>query len=367
MAILQTCRWELRSRRALLVGVIVAALTGCGDLSTGLPELFGLHNARRRALDAADHAQTHTLTLAARTHTLIDLGPATPGEAWRVFADVRGPTAARVTLALLDAELRLLDRGPASVDVTLNVVAFAPTDSLFLGVANDAQEPAEITATVVQQLDVGTPPPQEQVVYLNFSGANDVEIGHRTAISFAAFDAAALSPRYDGKSAILRATITRTLRARYADYNVTFISSDEQPPPADAHSTIHFGGRDDRRAGQADSVDRFNRNPSDAAIIYVENFSMYAGMRLSAEQMGQMMGEVAGHELGHLLGLYHVSGEDNLMDCALTAWDLVHGAGFAPAAADASVFPVGYEDSGWILQHTVGLRSAQTVSISETW
>ena len=106
--------------------------------------------------------------------------------------------------------------------------------------------------------------------------------------------------------------------------------------------------------GLADNVDRYNNDPSQTAVVFIDGFAPFEVMQLTPEEMGIMIGNVGSHELGHLLGLYHTRDPNDLMDTTGTAWELAENQRFDRAALEASVFPVGLENSPMLLSDTVG-------------
>jgi hypothetical protein len=188
---------------------------------------------------------------------------------------------------------------------------------------------------------------------LNFAGGSDVRVHLHPPMTFSAFTGSMVGPAYADKTQVLKQTILEAMRADYAAFNIQFASSDSGPP-AEPYSTVHFGGKDSGLLGLADAVDEYNTTDDQACIVFVETFSAYQGMGLSAEQMGVMIANVGSHELGHLLGLYHTKDPDDLMDTTGSAWDLSQDQQFRRAPLEESVFPTGMEDCPRLLEIALG-------------
>jgi len=286
-------------------------------------------------------------------YELFDLGPGQFGDRWSVspapFGD--GP----FVVAIFDAERNLLMRGTLSTRSPIAHVLREATPNVILGVmpiANTAGGRFEVIAQRSGGEAVAAP--ARQVVWLNFGGGSDVRVATRSAISFAPFDGTQIGEAFGGFTAEMKSRIVALVREDYAAYDVEIHTSDEGGPPAVPHSTVHFGGDMPGLLGLADSVDNYNRNEVQKAIVYVGTFGIYEGMRLSPEEMSVMVANVASHELGHLLGLYHTRDVTDVMDTTGSAWDLVADQVFARAALEPTVFAVGMSDSPRLLLQTVG-------------
>jgi hypothetical protein len=330
------------------------ALSGCGNgswLDLGNALLSGKDTGRTAVLAAAADVQVLAVASAGGdSYEMFDLGPTHTGDDWTFFA---GSTRfGAFVLAVLDDEQRLLERARLTERDDLRHIVRRDTEHLYAAVWTAGT--ADFTLVAARGPAVEPLAPAAQVVWLNFAGADHVQINAQPETSFGPFEAADLGPAYAGQTTLITAAITRTVRALYADYNVLILSSDETPEPAQPHSTVHFGATDATYVGLGDGVDRYNRDPRDQAIVYTHTFARYATMDLGPEDMARMVGNTAGHELGHLLGLFHARGSQNVMDDTRSAWDLAAESFIAQAPLAETVFPIGVEDAPTVLADTVG-------------
>jgi hypothetical protein len=289
-------------------------------------------------------------------YRLFELGSGSPGDEWTVSAN--GPLSGPFVVVLLDANENLLMRTFMSYADPLRHVLRETTGQVQLGIMPPSGGDGgsfRLKAT----LHVGrpTPAPAGQVVWLNFAGGSNVRIHRRDPISFAPFDGSTIGDTYADHTQEMKDVILQEMRADYATYNIVIMSSDDGPPPTGAYSTIHFGGGEPGLLGLADSVDNYNQDPAQNAVVYVENFAPYWTMQLEPDEMAVMIANVASHELGHLLGLYHTQDPDDLMDTTGSAWDLAENQSFTRAPLEASVFATGWEDSPHLLGQTLGWKS----------
>ncbi len=294
------------------------------------------------------HGALHT----SGTYQVFDLGTGQAGDLWTA-APLR--LTGSFVAVLFDADYNLLMRRNVTDGSSLVHVLRAPTPQVRLAVAPVAGSPGgEFRIELVREAGFPVPPPAGQVVWLNFGGAGDLRVHRRSGLSFPPFDAAVLGDAYAEHSAGIKRAILEAVRADYAAFNITILSSDDGPPPAEPHTVVHFGGSDPALLGLADSIDSYNQVQTQSAIVFVDSFRAYHTMKLSPEQMAVMIANVASHELGHLLGLYHTRRGDDLMDTTGTAWDLAGDQSFGRAPLETSVFPIGMEDSPQLLMQTLG-------------
>jgi len=200
------------------------------------------------------------------------------------------------------------------------------------------------------------PKPRPQQLYLDFDGGelDAALLGVRTVNPF---DAADISPAFARRTQQIKEVVIETVRERFAEFNVTILTSEDGPPPLSGVSTILFGEFNHEAFGAAPGVDSYNLDSCDDGIVYVESFLPIAfGFTPSAALLGVAIGNVAAHEAGHLLGLHHVTDSADIMDERSPAITLLQDQSFHVAPLAASVFPIGEQNAPLLLAETVGPR-----------
>lgn len=291
-------------------------------------------------------------------HVLFPFAPDVRGASWRIQ---QSGTTAALRVAIFDQDMNLLAHFTQTEIVAFEHTLRRDVDVLYVGVAAKGSQLASFRMRVERAVVGRVPAPRPELIWLNFEGAADLTVGDRAHLSFGALSGATLGAEYAGATAELRAAITNTVRAAYADYDVTVLTSDENAYPGGDASVVYFGGDDDSLLALADHVDGYNRRGNQQAVVFVQRFAAYATMKLEPAEFGRMIGNSTAHEIGHLLGLNHVCAADELLDshCG-DAWDLSGPREFGRAALDAEVFPVGNLDAVQLLLDAVG--PSQTVN-----
>ncbi len=231
-------------------------------------------------------------------------------------------------------------------DVSVAYLAIAPSPY--------ALSTGDYTLTIARQPSWSVPEPQGQVVLLDFDGESNLQIGSRTITHVDPFDAAHIDSSYAGQTGAIIDIIEAMVAQDYADYDVTFLSTADGDNPGGAFTRLVFGGYDANLLGLADSVDYYNANPSEEAMIFTDTFQLFMPLNPTVQQMGIALANVAAHELGHLLGLNHTVDRTELMDTTAPAQDLLVDQTFHVADLDDSIFPVGYQDPGMLLRLALG-------------
>lgn len=288
------------------------------------------------------------------SYDLYSVGPSARGDRWTISPSGLGGGA--IVVALFDDQENLLAREYVTGAMRLTHIMRENVGNVQIGVmVPSGRHGGSYRLDVTIQPAATVPSPRRQLVWLNFGGATGVRVNGRAAISFAAFDGAMVGEAYTGHTQALKDAIVASMRADYQDYNVEIVTSDEAPEPTEPHAVIQFGGRSNGLLGLADSVDDYNADLSQTAVVYVENFEPYWTMKLTPDEMGVMIANVASHELGHLLGLYHTQDPTDTMDTTGSAWDLAGSQRFSRARLEPTVFATGMEDSPALLEQIVGL------------
>lgn len=284
---------------------------------------------------------------------LFSVGATRPGERWTIRPS--GLLSSAFVVVLFDDQRNLLYREYVTSGSTLDHVMRTDVSDVQIGVMAPAgRSGGSFRFSVDIQPIQSVPAPRRQVVWLNFAGGRDVAVHTRSPISFGAFDGADIGQEYAGHSNKIKDTIVASMRADYAGFDIDLITSDELAEPAESHSVVHFGGGVSGLLGLADSVDNYNGDLSQVAVIYTNSFAPYWTMKLTPAEMGVMIANVASHELGHLLGLYHTQDPTGVMDTTGSAWDLAGAQAFSRGQLEVTVFATGMEDSPALLEQILG-------------
>ena len=199
-----------------------------------------------------------------------------------------------------------------------------------------------------------TTAPRPQLLILNFKQANDVRIGNRAPVMVPSFDASRISPQFAGQDEIIIQGITENVRNDYAGLNVQIYRSDDPDIPAGDRTIVHFGTYNPDLLGLADSLDPYNAEAEQEAIVFTDTFSLFNPLLPSTAEITQAIANVASHEAGHLRGLRHTADPLDLMDITATALQMIEDQSFRKAALQPTILPVGFQDAPDLLAWAVG-------------
>lgn len=310
------------------------------------------------------------------------LGGVSAGD--RIVVDaVVNDSALDVTIAVFDAEQRLVvnndDRTVRNLDSFVDWIARHGGSSYYLVVASSPFA-ASNGFSGTYQVDVERtegfeiPQPVGQIVLLNFDGGT-VDAPSLGPTTVRPFDAASISRIYRGQTSRLKELIRDSMVQNYLRFNVVVMTSDDPPPPPDVlFTTIFLGGFNPAAFGIAESVDLYNADFCDDAIIYAESFGPGAGFTSAptVEGLAVAIGNVTAHEAGHLLGLNHVSDDLALMDDRSVTDAFLEDQEFTEAPLSSDIMPIGTQDARLLLLEIVGPAAPEAAKpaanrIAESW
>jgi len=289
---------------------------------------------------------------------VFDLGSFAPGD--RLVVEVRNTSRFLDSLiAVFDAEGKLFARNDdhSGSDSLVDEMIRHSGSSYYLAVTHSTVFAGSGNYTIDVEVERGGEAPvgSGQIVFLDFDGGL-VDDPFAGTVEMDPFDAGAIDEAYEGQSGPMKGAIVATIQENFEAFDITLFSSDVDAPPEAAHSTVFFGGFNRLVYGVAESVDAYNRDPEDFAIIYTESFTPdQFSEPVGAEALGVAIGNIASHELGHLLGLHHVNDAEALMDTVSPADAFLEDQDFITADLDDEIFPLGVQDAFLLLSEILGL------------
>jgi len=312
-------------------------------------------------VDATENAQAIQGRISSTNDVdVYDLGSVLPGD--RVLVEVSADPALKGAIALFDAtgstmlvndhrNVYLGRQGPF-IDVVIRrespscLLAFAATPGF------DSTGDYKLTAWMEPLTPI--PPTRPDVFILDFVGGRNIRIGTRPAVNVPEFDAAAISPDFEGLTNAMIARIVDRVRRDFDGYNVTILSTSEGATDDGTASRVYFGTYDSALLGVADGVDEYNAVQHQHAIVFTDTFGAFSSLNPTVAQMGQALANVASHEIGHLLGLVHTKDSADIMDVTASLRQLMDDQFFGRAPIYSQVFPLGDQDSAQLLLDGVG-------------
>lgn len=291
---------------------------------------------------------------------IFDLGTLAPGD--RLFVDVRATSGNLDAVAALFDNRQILhayndDRQiqPADLNPLIDVTIRGAEGTFFLGIAQltGSRSTGQYEVTVRVSRGAGLATAEQQVVFLNWAGGENITVPNVGTFDLTPFNAADLGP-YDGLTAQIKARIEQDITEAYTGLGLVLLNSDEHAEPAGAHTTIHFGSDNRRAFAISQHIDTHNADHNDNAIIFSRSYESAFFDPPSAVEMAQAVGNTIAHEIGHLLGLVHTADCDSLMDSSCGNDRLLDPQEFKAAPLDESVFPLGMQNAFEMLEWLIG-------------
>jgi hypothetical protein len=328
--------------------------------------------------DEYGHAQPVTLSEATEirgslgpSSTSIDqdfyaLGPVSAGDT--ITGELEIDASDDIVMAIIDAQgsvLTCLDlyysaSGPGTVN--LNIHQSTPQLYALMTSRSASTVVRSYRATIGVQRGGQVAPAIEQIIVLNFQGAQNVRIANRTGVNVPAFDASVIDPEYAGFTNVMINNVLELVRADYEGVGVHIYLAGQPGIPAGSRSTVYFGTFDNQLLGLADNVDPYNADLEQSAILYTDTFSVFRPLSPDVTAMSQALANVASHEIGHLLGLRHTTDPFDLMDVTASAQQLLNDQWFRWTYLNEQVLPIGLQDAPALLSWTVGGTLAEPPS-----
>ncbi|MCH7700076.1 MAG: matrixin family metalloprotease [Planctomycetes bacterium] len=298
------------------------------------------------------------------------LGAMEPGDRIEIDVDTFG-SGLDSAIAVFDDQGRLFadndDRSGSNLDSYLNEVVRHAGDPYYLAVSatffplSSGAEDGGYWITVDITPGGSVPDPVVQVLFLDFDGGTltnpDLIDVNDFGSEIRPFSGESIAPIYRGDTETIKQSIIDTLAENFEGLGIELVSSDDGVPDVIEFSTIMFGSLSQAAFGISESVDSYNSDPSDMAVIFTESFGPFVfGSIPRPVDLGIAIGNVAAHEAGHLLGLNHVEDPRAIMDTASPADTFLDDQDFTEAPLSPQIMDLGTQDALLLLSEILGIQ-----------
>lgn len=292
---------------------------------------------------------------------IYDLGSLSAGD--RVIADVQRTSGTLdAVAAVFDANQELVDfnddRTPDSTNLNplIDFVIRGDTGNYYLGIVcyPGSGTTGNYQVTVQITRSIGVPAASTQLLFLDWRGGTGLVVPNVGTFNLPAFSATQVGFAASQSSA-LKDRVQQIVKARYAGYNMTVLSSDHDAEPNTPHSIVYFGGNNLQAFAISQQIDSYNEDHTDKSIIFTDGFRGSFSHTPTFEEMAQAIGNTVAHEVGHLLGLVHTADCADMMDTSCSNDRILSAQEFSTAKLDSSVFPFGIQNETDLLTWVLGL------------
>ena len=359
------------------------ASTPLGALAAGDIPLYG----EAESNEAFDSANGVVLSATGRASVdaAIDLGgdidtfaigPAAAGD--QIVLTMRVSAGLPLTIGFFDEAHDLIEivRVGASNGAPYYVDATCRADTAGVYIVVAALDGSSALGTYTMTIERSAGPvsgTNPQTIVLDFDGDPGVSIAGAAPFVVPAFDAANIGPAFAGKTATIQELVKAKVQAHFSGLNVTIVTSDEPGATTGSPTTLYFGTYNADLLGLADSVDAYNADLTQNAIIFTDTFSLFTSLNPSVDEIAQALANVASHEAGHLLGLWHVQDSTLVMDISATARQMLRPQTFGHGSLHDTVLGVGWQNAPNLLARAVGgvlktnTNNSRIATVDDEW